>query len=215
MNRRSVVIRALFTIMVVAIAASPQGNVSATTTRQMQRELDQIGADVDRFWAQVSSNYDLPYYAPGVDFQIGEFESGCGRGGEYAIYCGIDEVIYLDPAILAAEYDRTGGNGIAIATVSHEWGHHLTFLWLAQAEGQVDYTWLLDREVRWELLADCLSGVYMGAAWADAPPADGQLLAVVRDYSNIGSRVHGTGDERVVAFMSGYVEGFEGCDFLD
>jgi len=204
----------LVALVAIAIVAMPIAPAAAIGNREMQRELDSIVADVDRFWSETAAAYGLPYYAPSVEYQYGEFASACGGGGEYAIYCGIDEVIYLDPELLAEDTNRTGGTGVAIATVSHEWGHHLTFLWLDEATDRVDYGWLQDRDVRWELVADCLSGVYMGRSWAENPPDDGQLLAVVRDQSNIGSIVHGTGDERVVAFMSGYVEGLDGCDFV-
>jgi predicted metalloprotease len=205
----------LVMILTVAVVLLPIAPAAAIGAREMQRELEDIASDVDRFWSETAAEYDMPYYPPEVVYQVGEFTSGCGDGGQYAMYCAYDETVYLDPAMLASDNNRTGGSGISIATVSHEWGHHLTFLWLEESPDRVDYRWLNDREVRWELLADCLAGVYMGHAWAEAPADDGQLLAVIRDQSTIGSAVHGTGDERVVAFMSGYVEGFAGCDFVD
>ena len=97
--------------------------------------------------------------------------------------------------------------------LAHEWGHHLTILLLPYDGTEVDLDWV-DKEWEIEVLADCFSGVYIGDLWYGNSMAEGELADALAFMNQIGDPTHGSGDDRIVGFMHGFVDGIAGCDVL-
>jgi hypothetical protein len=115
----------------------------------------------------------------------------------------VDYFIYFDQEI---------GDFAWITILAHEWGHHVQAMSGTYA-GQGN---------RQELQADCLAGSYALDAETRGLLQPGDITEAVAISSAGGDPVwlpqdqdgaHGTSDERVTAFMRGYLDGFIGCGF--
>ncbi len=104
--------------------------------------------------------------------------------------------------------------------IAHEWGHHIQDLLGIDASRnpELDDGYYV---IELELMADCLAGVYAQDATArgtieedevdDAETiteASGDLPETAFD----DERAHGTGEQRVEAFFTGYEDGLIGCN---
>lgn len=128
------------------------------------------GSDLDEIWAAVFDELDLPgettYRPPSavLGYRSGDVpDTACARNataGQWrnnAGYCPSDQRIVYDEDWLrkmaSEDWFGDSGHDVALAVLAHEWGHHVQ--------------WLLGRNVedlREELQADCLSGMYLAAS---------------------------------------------------
>jgi predicted metalloprotease len=185
---------------------------AAASTASIRRELNDAGESIDAYWQQEFDDLGIRYSTPDLTFQDGEFNSSCEGEANFAAYCGRDETIYLDPAAIddvASEF----GDILPSVLLAHEWGHHLTMLFASYGGSEIDLDWL-DKDWEIEVLADCLSGVYVGNLWYTFQTQEGDLTSAIEFMSLIGDPTHGSGDDRIVAFMHGFVDGLSGCDVL-
>lgn len=185
---------------------------------------DETYAMIDRFWARVFADLDLPYRPVEDIVAVGSapLETGCGtesdidRAGIYM--CLLDETIYYSPALRTNVIDRYGEAGWQ-TIIAHEWSHHI------QAQLGIDYS--LEPELdgghyilELESQADCLAGLYTQDL-ASRDLVSNQDLQLVRRvlgaYGDLGPtnwdavEAHGTGAQRVEAFNIGFHSGFIGC----
>jgi predicted metalloprotease len=195
----------------LASFGAPTG--ASASAAAMQRELDDAAASIDTYWSAEFNDLGIRYTTPDLRFESGEFDSDCQGESQFAAYCGLDETIYLDPGAIddvVSEY----GDILPSVLLAHEWGHHLTFLFANYGdENEIDLDWL-DKDWEIEVLADCLSGVYVGNLWYSFKTEEGDLSDAIAFMSLIGDPTHGSGDDRIVAFMHGFVDGLDGCDVL-
>ncbi|MBA2247732.1 MAG: neutral zinc metallopeptidase [Chloroflexia bacterium] len=180
---------------------------------------------IDTFWAETFEAVGLDYDPPGdiVAIDAEPFETGCGverNIDEAAIYyCTVDDTIYYSPEFRSLVIDLTGPFGW-YNIVAHEWGHHIQDLLGIDASRnpELDDGYYV---IELELMADCLAGVYAQDATArgtieeeevdDAESiteASGDLPETAFD----DERAHGTGEQRVGAFFTGYEDGLIGCN---
>ncbi len=180
---------------------------------------------IDTFWAETFEAVGLDYDPPGdiVAIDAEPFETGCGverNIDEAAIYyCTVDDTIYYSPEFRSLVIDLTGPYGW-YNIVAHEWGHHIQDLLGIDASRnpELDDGYYV---IELELMADCLAGVYAQDATArgtieedevdDAEAiteASGDLEKTAFD----DERAHGTGEQRVEAFYTGYEDGLIGCN---
>ena len=177
--------------------------------------LDVTIRDLDMFWALSFEAAGRRYVAPTVvDYSFGR-SSSCGYlSGDLgpAAYCGSDYTVYYDPDWLGY-VNNVFGDFAWVTILAHEWGHHVQAL-----QGIGD----LSPKAR-ELQADCLAGAYARDAETRGLLDEGDVTEAVAISAGSGDPVwlpddaqeaHGTSDERVSAFMRGYLDGFSGCGFL-
>ncbi|MDQ2651687.1 MAG: neutral zinc metallopeptidase [Chloroflexota bacterium] len=199
-----------------------QAFVDAQIARFVEPNIQQSGTisavdvaidDLDTFWSTVFGGASRAYIAPGV-VPVGSIvDSPCGTRtpeNSPAGYCRIDGTIYYTNWFFTAQ-ETQFGNYAWVNILAHEWGHHVqNSLGLAP---QSDNTF--------ELQADCLAGAYARDAATRGLLDPGDVTEAVKVSAEFGDDplwpqdrpgAHGTNDERIVAFMRGYLDGFIGCN---
>ena len=184
---------------------------------------DHLHAHVDAFWARQFAAADRVYDPPdGVVGLDAPAPTACGRADPRrtaAFYCGLADTIYYRAEFRAAVEAGVGDFGWVVV-VAHEWGHHvqlrLGFL-EAGAPGQVgDFA-----PIELEQQADCLAGAYTryaeATAWLDPGDVEEALVLTELAGDPVGTPwddpfAHGSGEERVAAFLDGYEGGLAACD---
>jgi predicted metalloprotease len=126
-----------------------------------------------------------------------------------AFYCPTEETIYYSPAGLNAHRRRIG-DFAPIVVMAHEWRHHLqTHLGIAPARGNT-----------FELQADCLAGAHTSDAGQRGLLDPGDITEAVAMAATAGDPLglpqdtpgaHGINDDRITAFMRGYLGGTDAC----
>ncbi len=184
---------------------------------------DPLHAHVDQFWAarflEAGRDYTSPQGVVPFDEPI---VTACGRADpamEAAFYCVIDEKIYYS-AEFRTLIENQIGDFAWVIVVAHEWAHHI------QAQLGFDLGVVPDRAgevppIELEQQADCLAGAYAIDAevsgWLDPGDVDEALYMTEISGDPPGTswndpRAHGSGDERIDAFMTGYSGGLPNCD---
>src|SRR5688572_19444853 len=128
------------------------------------------------------------------------------------MYCPLDQTIYYAEAFFQDREAQVGDFAWKVV-LAHEWGHHVQTLLGIEPEPGTTF----------ELQADCLAGAYAQDAgtrgWLDpgditeavtGSAAAGDPLGLPQDRPG----AHGTSDDRITAFMRGYLDGFFGCDVV-
>jgi uncharacterized protein len=155
--------------------------------------------------------------------------TGCGTAPAAVgpFYCGRDERVYIDLSFYRELRQRFGATGdfAQAYVIAHELGHHVEQLrHVSQPRSARD-------SISYELLADCLAGVWAKDAESrdlleagDVEEALGAASAIGDDRIqkqatgevNPETWTHGSSADRVAAFRHGYVnEGKESCGVLE
>jgi uncharacterized protein len=171
-----------------------------------------VVTDLDAYWATSFSAGRERYVSPSVYSFTGAGQTACGAFDWTigpAFYCGLEHAIYADLGYFEY-FDYMIGDFAWITIMAHEWGHHVQYL---------DGSWgATTRET--ELRADCLAGSYARDAETRGLLDEGDVVEALTISAISGDPVglpqdhpvaHGSGDERVTAFMIGYLTGFIGC----
>jgi hypothetical protein len=208
-------------ILLLALAPGFGPVVSAQSTPEPQRygrddqgyasQFSEVLTQLDTFWlgnfAETGATYRSPSVIPLEDFVI----TGCGPAGpeDFAHYCRPDEAIYYSPVTLA-NHARRIGDFAPIVVIAHEWGHHVQrLIGLTPEPGNA-----------FELQADCLAGAYASEAGQQGLLDPGDVTEAVASSADAGDPLglpqdapgaHGINDDRVIAFMRGYLDGVTGC----
>ncbi len=186
--------------------------------------LVEVVNDLDVFYRDVLSYTGVEYPTPGVVVVTPGTSamSACGPASEgfWGFYCPPDSTLYLELALLNGLIDQ-GLDFAAAFVIAHEWAHHVQTV-LGFERTTRPETWNDVHSIELELMADCFSG-----AWANDALARGRIdVADVEEAMNftverLGDpeyvdeyepQAHGTGPQRVSAFMRGFEEGFSGCN---
>ena len=193
----------------------------------------------ERVWGEAfPEQVGRPYDPPELVLYAGATETACGYGEAATgpFYCPADSRIYLDTDFFVT-LDRqlgAGGDFAAAYVVAHEVGHHiqnelgvLAKVNEAQrASGQAEANAL---QVRVELMADCLAGIWARAVGDQYGALErGDLEEALNAAARIGddtlqreagrvvrpdSFTHGTSAQRQRWFATGYDAGtIEACD---
>lgn len=184
---------------------------------------DPLHAHVDAYWAARFAEAGRQYESPkGVVPFSEKIVTACGRADpdqEAAFYCVIDEKIYYSESFRAL-IDEQIGDFAWVVVVAHEWGHHIQ----AQLGFELGVSPDLSDAVApiaLEQQADCLAGAYSIDAeitgWLDTGDIDEALRMTEISGDPPGTawndpRAHGSGDERIDAFLEGYSGGLSSCD---
>ena len=173
----------------------------------------------------------------------GSTSSGCGQASAAMgpFYCPADKEVYLDRSffqdMLQGELGAKGGPFAEAYVIAHEYGHHVQDLLGTMAKAQSRVTGPTSPSVRLELQADCYAGIWAHNATSvkdsegntfitdltdddiaraiDAATAGGDDRIQQRTQGHVNEEqwTHGSAEERVRWFTTGYEEGtLQACD---
>jgi predicted metalloprotease len=187
----------------------------------------------DDTWTEIFAASGLQYQIPTLVLFRDSTQSSCG-GATSAVgphYCPLDETIYLDETFFDELTSRLGAQGGDVAeayVIAHEVGHHvqerLGIMEQVQAAQQQAGSQAEANElsVRLELQADCFAGVWAHsirdvgvflpgeieeAIDAAAAVGDDRIQQAVQGQVNPESWTHGSAEQRVQWFNTGYETG--------
>lgn len=178
-------------------------------------------------WADVFERNNRQYEQPRLVLFRGATQSSCGVATSEVgpHYCPFDNTIYLDETFFDELKRRFGGSSGQVAqayVISHEVGHHIqNQLGVLNTRTQSSR----DSSIMLELQADCYAGVWAYSQAKNNVFEDGEIeqalsaAAAVGDdniQKTIEGRVtpenwtHGSSEQRVDAFTTGYETGDPG-----
>ena len=212
------------------------GQSTTAAKTDMDRFVSRVLATTEDTWAaKFQQEVGQPYQPPKLVLFSGQVRSGCGAA-ESAMgpfYCPADQKVYLDQSFFDELSRRFGAPGdfAAAYVIAHEIGHHVQTLLGVSEQVQQAQSRASKREgnalqVRMELQADCLAGVWAKANATKLEPGD--VEEAMRAATAIGddtlqraaqgvvvpeSFTHGSSAQRTTWFMRGMKQGtIAGCD---
>jgi predicted metalloprotease len=209
--------------------AGPQGALTAEE-EQAGEFASRVLATTEDVWGDLFPRaFGVPYDPPQLVLFSGTVQSGCGGASASTgpFYCPADERAYLDTQFFAYMSNQLGAGGdfAAAYVIAHEVAHHiqneLGILGEAnRIRAQSSQTQSNRISVMIELQADCFSGVWARAVADLLEPGDlqealGAAERIGDDYlaaragraSNPTTHTHGTSEQRMRWFATGYETG--------
>jgi predicted metalloprotease len=203
---------------VILQGADPSSSVPAPSVQQQQPRpagddqlrdfVSVILADTEDTWGELFHQMGREYQRPRLVLFSGAVESACGFA-EAAVgpfYCPGDRKLYIDLSFYRDLRDKLGAPGdfAQAYVIAHEVGHHVqNLLGIAErihsAQGGRSRTEANALQVRMELQADCLAGV-----WASNAQRARQILEAgdIEEGLNAASAI---GDDRLQRQAQGRV----------
>jgi uncharacterized protein len=217
---------------------------TGTPSDEMGHFVSAILGSTEAEWKEVFDQAGKTYKPPTLVMFTGTTQSGCGfaRSAMGPFYCPVDQKVYLDSSFFQDLERRFRGCDVGSKTcqfsqayvIAHEIGHHVQNLLgilpkVQQAKQGVEQTDANALQVRVELQADCLAGVWANRAhakWQFIEPGD--VEAALQTASAIGDDrlqrqsqgyvvpdafTHGTSEQRTRWFTTGLKSGqVASCD---
>jgi hypothetical protein len=203
-----------------------QGAAGECASDPTKRFLCQVLASTEDQWGAMFQSAGSRYTPPTLVFYPGRVQTGCGTGAASMgpFYCPSDQRIFIDTTFfneLARRYGAPGDFAQAYV-VAHEVGHHVQTLTgsaeaIRRAQSGASEAQTNALQVRMELQADCLAGVWAATERTAMEPGDleeGMTAAAAigddtlqqagRGYVVPESFTHGTSAQRQEALMRGY-----------
>jgi predicted metalloprotease len=185
-----------------------------------------LGSNND-MWTEIFSSLNKTYEEPKLVLFRDVTESGCGFASSQVgpHYCHEDDTVYLDETFfneLTTRFGAKGGDVAEAYVISHEVGHHAQNLL-----GILDSTGGNQASIGTELQADCFAGLWANsirdkqvfepgeiheAMDAAAAVGDDRIQKEVTGHFNPETWTHGSSQQRLAAFDTGYEKGlFNAC----
>jgi uncharacterized protein len=202
-------------------SGGPQQQTDAGSTAGSGSPSDRMGQFVsavlgstETVWTDIFAQSGRTYKAPTLVMFSGATQSGCGfaKSAMGPFYCPLDQKVYLDTSFFQDLEGRLGACQVGSKTcqfsqayvIAHEIGHHVQNLLgvlpkVQQAQRAMDQAEANGLQVRVELQADCLAGVWANrgqAKWDFIEPGD--VDSALQTASAIG-------DDRLQRRSQGYV----------
>ena len=232
-------------------SGAPQQQADAGSTTSSASPSDTMGQFVstvlgstEAVWTDYFAQTGQIYKPPTLVMFSGATQSGCGfaQSAMGPFYCPIDQKVYLDTSFFQDLERRFGACNVGSKTcqfsqayvIAHEIGHHVQNLLgvlpkVQQAQRAMDQAEANSLQVRVELQADCLAGVWANrgqAKWDFIEPGDvdsalqtasaigdDRLQRRSRGYVVPDSFTHGTSAQRSRWFTTGLKSGdVASCD---
>jgi predicted metalloprotease len=184
---------------------------------------DPLHEHINAYWRARFAEAGRAYVPPQDIVAFDEpIVTACGRADpeeEAAFYCVIDEKIYYSAAFRTL-IETQIGDFAWVVVAAHEWAHHIQ----AQLGFDLGVSPDLSSEgapLALEQQADCLAGSYAIDAemngWLDPGDIDEALYMTEISGDPPGTawndpRAHGSSEDRIDAFLSGYSGGPAACD---
>jgi uncharacterized protein len=192
---------------------------------------------IQAYWGQEFQRRGWEYTPAQTVLFSGATNAACGlaQSAQGPFYCPVDQKIYLDLTFFQDLQSRFGAKGGPFAEgyiIAHEYGHHLQNILGLLPEGQ-GTSGPQGSQVRVELMADCLGGVWARHA-ADTqilqPPSQDDVNRAIDAAGSVGddriqrqmqgrvtpdSFTHGSSEQRKTWFTTGYQSGsLDACNTL-
>jgi len=191
--------------------ASP-GSTGAPSD-EMGHFVSAILGSTEAEWTEIFARSGKTYKPPTLVMFSGATESGCGfaKAAMGPFYCPIDQKVYLDTSFFQELQQRFGACDGSKAcqfseayVIAHEIGHHVQNLLgllpkVQEAQKAMDKAEANSLQVRVELQADCLAGV-----WANHGQAKWQFIEP-GDVDSALQTASAIGDDRLQRETQGYV----------
>jgi hypothetical protein len=202
-------------------SGGPQQQVDAGSTTGSGSPSDTMGQFVaavlgstETVWTDIFAQAGRTYKPPTLVMFSGATQSGCGsaKSAMGPFYCPLDQKVYLDTSFFQDLEGRLGACRVGSKTcqfsqayvIGHEIGHHVQnslglLPKVQQAQRAMDKAEANSLQVRVELQADCLAGVWANrghAKWDFIEPGD--VDSALQTASAIG-------DDRLQRQSQGYV----------
>ena len=202
-------------------SGGPQQQADAGSTTSSGSPSDAMGhfvsavlGSTETVWTDIFAQAGRTYKPPTLVMFSGATQSGCGfaKSAMGPFYCPLDQKVYLDTSFFQDLEGRLGACQVGSKTcqfsqayvIAHEIGHHVQNLLgvlpkAQQAKRAMDQTEANSLQVRVELQADCLAGVWANrghAKWDFIEPGD--VDSALQTASAIG-------DDRLQRRSQGYV----------
>lgn len=209
-----------------------QNQTPADTTDEGNEFLDKILGSTNEVWGNVFQQSGRTYTRPKLIRYSGGTTSGCGQASSAVgpFYCPLDNGIYIDTDFFQTMQSRLGGGGDFAYSyvVAHEVGHHVqNELGIADQVERKQRAARSEAEqnsygVRLELQADCFAGVWGHSIRQEAKLTDADIQEALQTAQAIGddnlqrqsrgyvvpdSFTHGTSEQRMRWFRTGYTTG--------
>jgi uncharacterized protein len=175
---------------------------------QLREFVSVVLADTEDTWRDLFRQMGRQYQEPKLVLFSGAVQSACGfaQAAVGPFYCPGDQKVYIDLSFYRDLRDRIGAPGdfAQAYVIAHEVGHHVqNLLGIAErirsAQGRRGQTEANALQVRMELQADCLAGV-----WASNAQRARQILEAgdIEEGLNAASAI---GDDRLQRQSQGRV----------
>jgi uncharacterized protein len=163
----------------------------------------------EEIWTQIFQGFGKSYTNPKLVMFSGQTSTACGPGlsAMGPFYCPLDQQVYLDTSFFDDLKRRFGAPGdfAQAYVIAHEVGHHVQkelgiadqVQNLKQRVSEKDANAL---QVRMELQADCLAGV-----WAAQAVANGKMVLEQGDVEEALNAANQIGDDRLQKASTGRV----------
>lgn len=202
----------------------------------MDRFVARVLATTEDSWAKAfPQEVGTAYEPPKLVLFSGSVDSACGSASSAMgpFYCPADRRVYLDQSFFDELSRRFGAPGdfAAAYVIAHEVGHHIQTITgisaeVRQAQSRASETQSNALQVRMELQADCLAGVWAQAhrdlldegdideaLTAANAIGDDTLQRAARGKIVPESFTHGTSAQRKSWFLNGFQNGtIKSCD---
>jgi uncharacterized protein len=191
-------------------AATPTGAPSD----EMGQFVSAVLGSTEAQWTDIFAQAGKTYTPPTLVMFSGATTSGCGtaQSAMGPFYCPVDQKVYLDTSFFQDLSRRFGACDVGSKTcqfseayvIAHEIGHHVQnqlglLPQVQQAQHAMDKTEANSLQVRVELQADCLAGV-----WASRAQAKWQFIEP-GDVDSALQTASAIGDDRLQRRTQGYV----------
>lgn len=223
------------------IGGGPSSQAPAPTSAQQDQQKELVSvvlADTEDTWRAIFNQMGRQYSEPNLVLFSGSTDSACGYASAAMgpFYCPGDQKLYIDLNFYSELQHKFGAPGdfAQAYVVAHEVGHHVqTLLGISdqvqRAKRGVSEAQSNDIQVRMELQADCMSGVWANHAHrsrnllergdieegltAAAAIGDDTLQRKARGYVVPESFTHGSAKQRQSWFFRGLESGdINQCD---
>jgi predicted metalloprotease len=223
---------------------APGNTKTETPSDQIGQFVSAVLGSTEVQWKEIFARAGTTYQAPTLVMFSGATRSACGfaQSAMGPFYCPNDQKVYLDTSFFQDLETRfhgcdTGSKGCQFAqayVIAHEVGHHVQNLLgilpkVQEAKGGMDKVEANQLQVRVELQADCLAGVWANHAeekWRFIEPGDVesamQTAAAIGDdrlqrrtqgYVVPDAFTHGSSEQRTRWFTTGLKSGqVASCD---
>ena len=204
---------------------------------ELGRFTRRVLADTEDVWDRVFKAAGQQYPKPTLVMFTGATNTACGKGLSQMgpFYCPLDQKVYVDLAFyeeLKRRFNAPGDFAQAYV-IAHEVGHHVqTVLGIADKVQEMKETYRREAnqiQVRMELQADCLAGVWANLNHqlknrlqpgdiesglnAAAQIGDDMIQRQAQGYVVPESFTHGSSAQRVKWFKTGFQAGnMQACD---
>jgi predicted metalloprotease len=231
-------------------SAPPGGTTAGAPSDQMGKFVSRVLGSTEEQWKKILAEYGREYEPPTLVMFSGATRSGCGfaQSAMGPFYCPNDRKVYLDTSFFqdlerrfsACEAGSKSCQFSQAYVIAHEIGHHVQNLIgvlpkVQQLQQGMDKVEANQLQVRVELQADCLAGVWaklenesLSSQGKPTMIEPGDVEAAMQTASAIGDDrlqrqsqgyvvpdafTHGSSAQRQRWFMSGLKGGkLESCD---